>query len=281
MAAPATTAALVDDVFVEVDVDAKKKALVGLIRSREVPKAIVFCNRKRDIGGVMRHLQQAGLRARDLHGDLEQVHRQLTLDQFTKGEVDFLVATDVAARGLDISDMPVVVNYDVPINADDYVHRIGRTGRAGRSGRAFTFVTTEDRKSAANIERLTQRHIPRLRLNGAEPHVEAMVDSERPRAPQRSRPSSDVGRSVEGGRASRDVRMEPRPSGTRLGRSSRPDRRSLERDRAPLPSRDLQVRGCEPEPEIPVVGLGDHVPRFLLEPIPAKLLRTRNVSEPD
>ena len=100
--------------------------------ARSVTKAIVFANRKRDVASLNRFLQSRGLNARDIHGDLEQVHRQATLDAFKADEVDFLVATDVAARGLDICDMPCVINFDVPFNPDDYVHRIGRTGRAGK-----------------------------------------------------------------------------------------------------------------------------------------------------
>ena len=114
----------------------------------------------------------------DIHGDLEQVHRQATLDAFKADQVDYLVATDVAARGLDISDMPVVINFDVPFNPDDYVHRIGRTGRAGRSGRAFTFATAHEAKSVSAIERLTGRPIPKLDLAGAVETAEAETPAE-------------------------------------------------------------------------------------------------------
>lgn len=159
---PASANLQIEDVFVEVTGSDKREALARVIKQNEVPKAIVFCNRKRDISGVMRFLQKAGLNARDLHGDLDQSQRQQTLDQFTSGQVDFLVATDVAARGLDVTDMPVVFNFDVPLHAEDYVHRIGRTGRAGRKGHAFTFVTGEDFKLVAAIERLIKRTIPRV-----------------------------------------------------------------------------------------------------------------------
>ena len=116
----------------------KFQALRRLIETQEVDKALIFCNRKREVASLRRQLERAGLNVRDIHGDLEQSQRTQALDAFKRGEIDFLVATDVAARGLDIVSLPCVINYDVPTHADDYVHRIGRTGRAGQEGRAFT-----------------------------------------------------------------------------------------------------------------------------------------------
>ncbi|MFZ1427853.1 MAG: DEAD/DEAH box helicase, partial [Geminicoccaceae bacterium] len=169
---PATTVDAVDAVVVAVPGgDLKRRALVRLIAQQSVEKAIIFANRKREVSSLNRFLQGVGLNARDIHGDLEQAHRQATLDAFKADEVDFLVATDVAARGLDISDMPVVINYDVPFNADDYVHRIGRTGRAGKSGRAFTLTTTAEAKSVAAIERLIGKPIRMLDVPGVEPEA--------------------------------------------------------------------------------------------------------------
>ena len=160
---PATTVEAVSAVLVPTVHTAKRHSLVRLIADQAVPKAIIFANRKREVSSLNRFLQKSGLNARDIHGDLEQAHRQATLDAFKADSVDFLVATDVAARGLDISDMPVVINFDVPYNPDDYVHRIGRTGRAGKSGRAFTLATPDEGRQVAAIERLTGRPIPRLR----------------------------------------------------------------------------------------------------------------------
>ena len=105
---------------------------------------------------------------RDIHGDLDQSQRTQALDAFKRGEIDFLVATDVAARGLDIVSLPCVINYDVPTHADDYVHRIGRTGRAGQEGRAFTLILPEERRYVDAITRLTGKEIPRLEIPGAE-----------------------------------------------------------------------------------------------------------------
>ncbi|MGH6943574.1 MAG: DEAD/DEAH box helicase, partial [Geminicoccaceae bacterium] len=129
-APPATQAEGVEDHVTMVAPRQKFEALRRLIETQEVGKALIFCNRKREVASLRRQLQRAGLNAKDIHGDLDQSERTQALDAFKRGEVDFLVATDVAARGLDISMLPCVINYDVPTHADDYVHRVGRTGRA-------------------------------------------------------------------------------------------------------------------------------------------------------
>lgn len=264
VARPASKAENVEDFVVEVSRDHKRGALVQLIRSQAVPKAIVFCNRKRDIGAVMRHLQRAGLNARDLHGDLEQVHRQQTLDQFTSGAIDFLVATDVAGRGLDISDMPVVINFDVPMNPEDYVHRIGRTGRAGRKGRAFTLVTPEDARYLAAIEKLTKRTIPRLSLAEDRAARETEVVAERPRV-EPAAASASAGSDRRRRRASTPSREAP---AVRTPREAVAAPRAAESKPAPArrePPRRLEVAARrEVGEERPVVAFGDHVPRFLM-----------------
>lgn len=251
VARPATTAETVDDVVVEVTSDRKKDVLIELINKENIPKAIVFCNRKRDVGSVMRHLQRAGLRARDLHGDLEQTQRQATLDQFTAGEIDFLVATDVAARGLDITDMPVVINFDVPMNPEDYVHRIGRTGRAGRRGRAFTLATPEEQRFLAAIEKLTKRQIPRLALQigASDRKVDADV-AQAVREPVRAAEAVTGRRRRAAASAATKAAARPvrEPAGTRSPRS---------RVTTPVPQR-----------EAPVIAFGGHVPRFLANPAP-------------
>jgi superfamily II DNA/RNA helicase len=189
VARSAASAELIDAALVPVAGVDKRRALLRLVKEQEIGKAIVFCNRKRDVSALNRFLQARGMNARDIHGDLEQVHRQATLDAFKAGEVDFLIATDVAARGLDISDMPNVVNYDVPFNPEDYVHRIGRTGRAGKTGRAFTFATPEEAKLVAAIEKLTGKEIPRLEFQGdrADAAEEEAPRPARARAPRARR----------------------------------------------------------------------------------------------
>ncbi|MCX7631082.1 MAG: DEAD/DEAH box helicase [Geminicoccaceae bacterium] len=254
VARPATTAETVDDVVVEVGADEKKDALLEIIEREGITKAIVFCNRKRDIGAVMRHLQRAGLKVRDLHGDLEQSQRQATLDQFTRGEIDFLVATDVAARGLDITDMPAVINFDVPLNPEDYVHRIGRTGRAGRRGRAFTLAAPEEQRFLANIEKLTKRKIPRLARVGAREEEKGAGEPVPMRQP--------VPRPVEVGRRRRSAVAATAPRETSVVRSAQktPSARKTGARSASAPQREAQV-----------LAFGEHVPRFLANPVPVPM----------
>ena len=254
VARPAQTKSLIEDKLVPLASGRdKRKALDNLLRAESVDKAIIFCNRKRDVSTLTRFLKRADYNASDIHGDLDQSQRDATLSAFKRGEVDLLVATDVAARGLDITDMPMVVNYDVPTHADDYIHRIGRTGRAGREGRAFTFSTPEDGKLVSAIERLTGRRIER--------HVVARED-----VPPQTRENENA-RSAEGetGRGRRNT--SPRSSTVRKPatvKSAGPSSRHGENQPSP--------RRREPRDEKPVLGLGDHVPAFLLKPVPAKAL---------
>ena len=132
----------------------KREVLRNLIRDQDVSNGIIFCNRKRDVAILERSLSKHGFEAGALHGDMDQHARLKTLDGFRNNEFKLLVASDVAARGLDIPDVSHVFNFDVPINAEDYVHRVGRTGRAGRTGHAFTIVTPRDTKYLAAIEKL-------------------------------------------------------------------------------------------------------------------------------
>jgi superfamily II DNA/RNA helicase len=140
----------------------KRDTLRRLIRSAEgLKNAIVFCNRKRDVATLHRSLLRHGFSVQALHGDMDQSARTAALEQFRKGEVTLLVASDVAARGLDIPEVSHVYNFDVPIHADDYVHRIGRTGRAGRTGVAISIVAgSNDAKAVAAIEKLIGQSIP-------------------------------------------------------------------------------------------------------------------------
>jgi superfamily II DNA/RNA helicase len=139
----------------------KRETLRGLIRaSVGLKNAIVFCNRKREVATLHRSLVRHGFSAIALHGDMDQQARTAALEQFRKNEVTLLVASDVAARGLDIPDVSHVFNFDVPHHPDDYVHRIGRTGRAGRSGTAITIVAPSDQKAVVSIEKLIGQSIP-------------------------------------------------------------------------------------------------------------------------
>jgi len=188
---PATTAANITQEVVEIPANdwAKREALRRLIREAEptLNNAIVFCNRKRDVDVVAKSLAKHGFDAAPIHGDLDQSLRTKTLDKFRAGELKILVASDVAARGLDVPAVSHVFNFDVPIHADDYVHRIGRTGRAGRSGAAYMLASHRDGKYIEAIEKITGQKLPRREMMDIEVREE-------------NRPHRGEGRGHKGGR---------------------------------------------------------------------------------
>ncbi|MEQ6437587.1 DEAD/DEAH box helicase [Comamonas sp. w2-DMI] len=159
VARPNETASTVEQRFYSVSDDDKRYAIRSILKQRDIRQAFIFSNSKLGCSRLTRALERDGLRAAALHGDKSQDERLKALEAFKAGEVDLLVCTDVAARGLDIKDVPAVFNYDVPFNAEDYVHRIGRTGRAGASGLAVTLVTSHDSRNVADIEKLTKKKI--------------------------------------------------------------------------------------------------------------------------
>jgi len=152
-------ASTVEQHFYSVGDDDKRHALHQILKQRELKQAFVFVNSKLGCARLARSLEREGLKTTALHGDKSQDERLKALESFKKGEVDLLVCTDVAARGLDIKDVPAVFNFDIPYNAEDYVHRIGRTGRAGQSGLAVNFVSKSDARLVADIEKLIKTKI--------------------------------------------------------------------------------------------------------------------------
>src|SRR5262252_5319789 len=168
VAPPASTAKnIVQGLTIVPELD-KREALRRLIKSQDVKNALVFCNRKRDVAVLQGSLKKHGFNAGALHGDMSQPARMETLDRFRQGEIQILVASDVAARGLDIVDMSHVFNFDVPYSPEDYVHRIGRTGRAGKTGHSFTLATTAEGDLVQAIEKLIGTAIPRVEIPGFE-----------------------------------------------------------------------------------------------------------------
>ncbi|HEX2215191.1 MAG TPA: DEAD/DEAH box helicase [Xanthobacteraceae bacterium] len=210
---PATTAVTVQQSLVSAgssDPAAKRETLRRLLRGEEVVKnAIIFCNRKREVAVLHRSLVRHGFNAVALHGDLDQPARMAALDQFRRGEASLLVASDVAARGLDIPAVSHVFNFDVPHHADDYVHRIGRTGRAGLSGIAITIVGPADQKAVAAIEKLTGQKLERKGAPAVAPEPVTRQGgarlAHRESAPARERPSASIARLDE-------VRSKRRPA---------------------------------------------------------------------
>jgi len=163
---------------------AKREVLRHLLKTDNVSTAIIFANRKTTVRELAKNLQQSGFSAGEIHGDMDQSARNAELQKFKDGVILILVASDVAARGLDVKGVSHVFNYDTPWHPDDYVHRIGRTGRAGATGRAFTFVTDEDAEAIANVEKLTGGAIPEFKLNVADP-----ADEPRAKEPRAERPA--------------------------------------------------------------------------------------------
>ncbi|MBX6318889.1 DEAD/DEAH box helicase [Pigmentiphaga sp.] len=165
VAARNATADTVTQVAYKLGSDAKRAAVVHLVKSRGLKQVIVFSNTKIGTARLARELERDGVRAESIHGDKSQADRMKALEAFKSGELEVLVATDVAARGLDVAGVPCVINYDLPYNAEDYVHRIGRTGRAGASGEAISLFTDDEERFLLEIEKLIKRQIPRGRLD--------------------------------------------------------------------------------------------------------------------
>jgi superfamily II DNA/RNA helicase len=216
-----STSALIEQALVSTTVRGKRETLRKLLRVEDVKTAIVFANRKTTVRELNQSLQRNGFRSGEIHGDMEQSARIKELDRFKAGEINILVASDVAARGLDIKGVSHVFNYDAPWHPDDYVHRIGRTGRAGATGKAFTLITSEDAENIANIEKLTNQTIPRIE--------NAEVDQEDQGTPRRET----------------TPREEPAPHAQRAPRG----RDDGKRDRAAPDRRDAPRGRRAPAPE--------------------------------
>ncbi|MBI3881767.1 MAG: DEAD/DEAH box helicase [Verrucomicrobia bacterium] len=170
------TVPTVEQTYYEVDRRFKMELLTRLIDLHDLKLGIIFCNTKRMVDDLVDHLSAQGYSADRLHGDMSQMMRDRVMNKFRKGGLEFLVATDVAARGIDVDNIEIVFNYDLPYDGEDYVHRIGRTGRAGRSGRAVTFVSGREVFLIRNIERFTRTHITRGRVPTAEEVGEARAN---------------------------------------------------------------------------------------------------------
>jgi superfamily II DNA/RNA helicase len=299
---PATTAAGVAQFQVSVgrEPHEKRDMLRRLLRgATDLQNAIIFCNRKREVALLYKSLQKHGFAVGALHGDMDQSARTAALDQFRKGEIPLLVASDVAARGLDIPTTSHVFNFDVPHHADDYVHRIGRTGRAGRAGTAITIVSPLDFKSMAAIEKLIGQSIPRAEGIEASEPSEATEKPVRDRAhvrePRRRNGNREANFGApredympregysprEGSGEGRKPRRErgPRRSGGDRGNGSQPQApqpvAAFTPPVAPAPSRTPSIGRAE-APRTPRETASEpadhsHLPAFLLRPVRARV----------
>jgi superfamily II DNA/RNA helicase len=289
VAPPASPAELVAQALLVVDPVDKRETLRRLLRNEDVKNALIFCNRKRDVDMLHRSLAKHGFDVAALHGDMPQSKRTETLERFRKSEIRLLVASDVAARGLDIQGLSHVFNFDVPHHAEDYVHRIGRTGRAGRDGRAYTIATPEDGKAVAAIEELIRKAIPRSNLDDVPAQELSLEETDH----RRSRGRNGRGRERQGSEkpAKRERRRDerprapaPRPTQTEAPRLASP---RLAQSRPVRPEDGLESaeagavitpialaahrEGARPhrdgESDSRVVGFGDHLPAFLRRPV--------------
>jgi superfamily II DNA/RNA helicase len=271
VAPPASPAATVVQSLAVVPSMHKREALRRLIRLEDVKNALIFCNRKRDVDILFRSLSRHGFDAAALHGDMPQPKRTETLDRFRSGEVRLLVASDVAARGLDIKGMSHVFCFDVPTHAEDYVHRIGRTGRAGLEGRSFMLATPEDGDAVAAIVKLIGKEIPPVAVDGIEPaqfqyREHGRRASRQPRSGQspRGHDAAVPPRSDKDLPQRRNGKQHKTAALRQNGHDAAGSNVSLfSRPVQPRPSRPVERK---PEQDTPIIGFGDDLPAFLARP---------------
>ncbi|MFO1188805.1 MAG: DEAD/DEAH box helicase [Alphaproteobacteria bacterium] len=266
VAPPASPAATVDQAIATVSPEEKREALRRLIRAENSPTALVFCNRKRDVDVLTRSLKKHGFSAACLHGDMSQPARTETLEAFKRGEINLLVATDVAGRGIDIDDLPCVFNFDVPHQAENYVHRIGRTGRAGRKGRALMLAAPDDGPFVAEIEKLIGRPIARIEIPGIE---QAELEME-PRRGRRGRGPRATPRSESTPGPRSETTSGPQgeaPAGMRRGR----------RRERPAPRQEPEaIAAAKPAPAAAIEAPAEQMPPLpVAPPAPARVSRSK------
>ena len=248
----------------------KREALRRLIRSEDVQNALIFCNRKRDVDVLYKSLTRHHFSVGALHGDMAQPVRFATLERFKAGEIRLLCCSDVAARGLDIGGLSHVFNFDVPIHAEDYVHRIGRTGRAGREGRSYTLATPDDRIAVEAIEKLIHHAIERIQIEGLDPVEWSEEGGRRGRGRARgkaapAKPKQEAAKAKPETTEKPDARAKPEAK----ARPEKPRAEAVPAPGAEPPRRDHRRRDDDLGP--PVRGFGDEVPAFML--IPARRQR--------
>jgi superfamily II DNA/RNA helicase len=281
---PATTAVTVTQQQIPAgrEPHQKREILRRLLRdAKDLNNAIIFCNRKREVAVLHKSLQKHGFSVGALHGDMDQSARTAALDQFRKGEIPLLVASDVAARGLDIPAVSHVFNFDVPHHPDDYVHRIGRTGRAGRTGTAISIVTSLDTKSIAAIEKLIGQSIPRAEGDFAT-QSDSSDDAEQPRHSRAREGSRD------GSRGGRKPRREREPRHARsTDREPRHSKGGGREANPQTPAEAFTPAVTAPASRVPSIGRPEprraprdadsepadhsHLPAFLLRPVRARV----------
>ncbi|MGO9997067.1 MAG: DEAD/DEAH box helicase [Acetobacteraceae bacterium] len=280
---PASVATTITEGLALVAEHDKRELLRRLIRTQKVQNALIFCNRKRDVDILQKSLTRHKFNVGALHGDMAQTVRFATLEKFKAGELQLLVCSDVAARGLDIGGLSHVFNFDVPHHAEDYVHRIGRTGRAGLVGHAFTIAAPEDRAAVEAIEKLIRHPIPPMNVEGLDPVDWAEDGGRRRRAggraarpktstrekpPAREKPAREKSSVRENSSVEKSAAREkaaPQPRAAKPAQEKRREPQRETRRREPTRHPDEEQAGAR------VTGFGDDMPAFML-------LRPRNAA---
>ncbi|CAI3932990.1 Superfamily II DNA and RNA helicase (SrmB) (PDB:3RRM) [Commensalibacter communis] len=235
VAPPSSVATTIESGLVIVPEKRKRATLRQLLRNDNVKNAIIFCNRKKDVDILTRSLNRHGFQSSALHGDLTQQHRTKTMEEFKNGDIQYLVCSDIAARGIDIDNLSHVFNFDLPRQAEDYVHRIGRTGRAGRTGFAYSIATDNDKETIEAIEALIQKSIPLISLNKPE-----TVDTEKDQDTKKQYKSKE----------------EEQKKTTK--------KQHFKKEKTIVPR--VPLSQAIPDDDNPVIGFGQFVPAFMLSP---------------
>jgi len=261
---PSSAAETVTQLLVKVHGDQKQKraTLRTLLEQEDVKSALIFCNRKKDVDVLFKSLRQHDFSVAALHGDMAQPVRTATLESFKAGEVTLLVCSDVAARGLDLPAVSHVFNFDVPIHAEDYVHRIGRTGRAGRSGRAFTLALPAESKALAAVTRLLGREIPQDGKDQAE--AAEVAESAAPPAPEVEKPRRRSRRGGSGRKPAAKVAATETPVEAPDVPVVAPAIAVVD---APAKAKPARAPRKSAAASPPSPSFGEHTPAFMLRPV--------------
>ncbi|BDG71319.1 DEAD/DEAH box helicase [Roseomonas fluvialis] len=252
VSAPASVATTITAGIVYVQPHDKREALRRMIRVEQVQNALIFCNKKIEVDILYKSLKKHGFSVGALHGDMDQSTRFATLNAFKANELQLLVCSDVAARGIDIGGLSHVFNFDVPFRDEDYVHRIGRTGRAGREGRAYSIATADDARNVAAIEKLTGKPIPRMVVEGLDVVTDEEIE-EAMRAPRgRGRGRSAAAPKGRGGRDGARRDAAPRRDAPPRERAPRDPEARRQRDPDARRPRDADADARRPRDAAPV-----------------------------
>jgi superfamily II DNA/RNA helicase len=256
---PSDAATTVTQGLLTVNKSEKRHAIRKLLKNEDVKNAFIFCNRKKDVDILFGSLEKHGFSAGAMHGDMSQSHRMETLAKFKSGEISLLVCSDVAARGIDVSSVSHVFNFDVPSHAEDYIHRIGRTGRAGQEGHAYTIATKSDGKYLEAINKLVGKKIPPLQVNGMDDIASETAEisekeNRKTKSPSRSRTRT----------TSKKTTKKEEPASVQAVVTEKVS--APKKPAQKTHSKARRSRYAKDDDDAPIMGLGDNVPAFFKIP---------------